>query len=403
MPLISDPAAVLQSKWRQFITRESYKRYMLYSFGVKGAISNLECRLVMRLFFHDVQSSIGLSKNPSMSFHELDFSLPASQDLWRARSADEWRDIMLSKRPAPSAEMIPKVAKVFQLAPILDELDNRYDVELCFMAMIHGFWGQICTYRDAIRLHRADDYKMGETSTPWLKPQYEELYQNLRYSKSRIQQPGRSHPQLVFLVEVFMMALHVSVDDLQRISGRNGEEALRKATKSLHGPWISGSESWHAVWHAGQVLRYARALPPTSLQGFNALAVYLAGLTLWVYGTASPPLSQAGRADGSTLSSEPLDLFPTDGNESRESECFLEFGRGTPGLTVHESSDKSIEPLTNSGVVLTMFQEVLRNNFPILQEPMPPFVESLQLHLDGLRTMSLAQAMTDTIQSTAAT
>lgn len=369
-------------------------------FGVKGVISNFECRLVMRLFFHDVQSSIGLSKNPSMSFNELDFSLPATQDLWRARSADEWRDIMLSKRPAPSAEMIPRVAELFQSTTILSELDDRVDIELCYMAMIYGFWGQICSYRDAIRFHRAGDYKIGEASTPlWLKTQYQELYRKLGEFKTLIR--GGSHPELVFLVEVFFMALHVSVDDLHRISGRNGEEALRKATKSLHGPWISGSESWHAVWHAGQVLRYARTRPPTSLQGFNALAVYLAGLTLWVYGTASPPPSQPGRADGSTLSSEPFDLFSTDGKESEESRSFLQLGRGTPGLTIHEGSDKGIKPLTNSGVVLTMFQEVLRNNFPILQEPVPPFVESLQLHLDGLRTMSLAQAMTDTIQSTA--
>lgn len=338
-----------------------------------------------------------------MSFNELDFSLPASQDLWRARSADEWRDIMLSKRPAPGSEMIPRVAEMFQSTNILDELDDRVDIELCYMAMIHGFWGQICSYRDAIRFHGASNSKMGESSAPlWLKAQYQELYRNLGEFKSLIQRPGRFHLELVFLIEVSMMALHVSVDDLQRISGRNGEEALKKVSKRMHWPWISGSESWHAVWHAGQVLRYARALPPTSLQGFNALAVYLAGLTLWVYGTASSPLNQPGRGDGLALSPEPLDLFSTNGNESRESRIFLQLGHGTPGLTVYESSDKSIEPLTNSGIVLTMFQEVLRNNFPILQEPMPPFVESLQLHLYSLRTTSLAQAMSGTTQSTAA-
>ncbi|KAJ0320826.1 hypothetical protein Brms1b_003050 [Colletotrichum noveboracense] len=132
---MADPPDVLDSKWRKFAKRESYKR------------------LVLHLFFHDIETSIGFCKNPLMSFTELSFSLPASRDLWRARTAEQWRSIYIAKTNAAPDRTIPRVCEVMHCTEILDDLEQLVDMELCYMALLHGYWGQIGAYREAIKFY----------------------------------------------------------------------------------------------------------------------------------------------------------------------------------------------------------------------------------------------------------
>ncbi|KAJ2904877.1 Nicotinate catabolism cluster-specific transcription factor [Zalerion maritima] len=345
LPSMSDHVDVLEAKWHKFIKRESYKR------------------LVIHLFFHDIQSSISLQKNPLMSYTELCFSLPAARDLWKARNADEWRAIYLAKKPLAAEEVsnMPRVSDVMHCVSILDEYEEHVDVELCYTALLHGYWGQIAAYREAVRFYH-DPFTLGPgsgragamsllmgrrqstsnvTHRLWLKTQHQELYRDLGEFSSAIEGNvgtprgvngghhhghgghgghghghglgsiglgnlgmsgmggmggGRSsnsashhlgnkrYPHLTILAELFKMILHVSPDELQRFAGKAGEEEARRAALSLEVNWAKSNEAKFAVWHAGQVFRAARALPPASLRGFNAISVYFASLTLWVFG-----------------------------------------------------------------------------------------------------------------------
>ncbi|KAK8008475.1 hypothetical protein PG991_011026 [Apiospora marii] len=434
VPTLSDPPELLESKWRKFIKRESYKR------------------LVLHLYFHDVQASIALQKNPLMTYTELCFSLPASRDLWRASSAETWRDIYLRKKPLAADTAVPRISEIMNCMTILEEFEDFIDVELCYTAVLYGFWGQISSYREAVkfyghgtiaapRLQSTMHSSRNATHRLWLNTMYQELYRDISELSTFIGSlpsaiTASSHSrtssrdtatatQLSILVELFMMILHVHPDDLQRFAGKYGEDEARHAAMTLEDPWAGSREARHAVWHAGQVFRHARALPPASLRGFHAIAVYFASLTLWVYGLLScsystqgqqqqqdgvataaglgtGPGAGAGYPGASSASSNAAGVImppppPTryvllDGDETREARAFLSLDKGVPGLSTGSLSQADgaaaagAESLSNPGLVLDIARNVFRENYPMRSEPLPPLVESLGNLLRDLGT-----------------
>ncbi|KAL2884000.1 hypothetical protein SGCOL_000638 [Colletotrichum sp. CLE4] len=248
IPTMADSPEVLDSKWRKFAKRESYKR------------------LVLHMFFHDIQTSISFCKNPLMSYTELNFSLPASRDLWRARSAEQWRNVYVAKTNAAPDRIIPRVSEVMHCTEILDEFEQLVDTELCYMALLHGYWGQIAAYREAIKFY-ADGLssKRNATHRLWLKTQYQELYRDLNDFSTMILTSKRPTAQLAVMSEVLMMLLHVSPDILQTFAGKSGEDEARRTFTSLEDSWVKTSEARYAIWHAGQIFHHARQLPPASL------------------------------------------------------------------------------------------------------------------------------------------
>ncbi|KAK3943196.1 hypothetical protein QBC46DRAFT_307969 [Diplogelasinospora grovesii] len=381
VPFHSDSPEVVEAKWHKFIRRESYKR------------------LVIHLFSHDVQSSVSLQKNPLMSFTELSFSLPAARDLWKAPSAEAWRDAYLAKSSLPADRPLPRVSEVMHSLDVLDQLGEYVDLELCYAAVLHGFWGQIAAYREAVKFYNDGGLtKRNTTHQLWLKSQHQELYKDLNEFSSIIYTSLKS-PAHMAIAELFMMVLHISLDDLQKFAGKAGEEEARRASVALEEGWVQSSEARYAVWHAGQVLHSARKLPPTSLKGFKAMAVYFASLTLWVYGylSCSAPSNDAlldeggGMGDGrrhrdSTrrpTAQPPGPSFFTqkfvvmDGDETRETRAFLQLNRGVPGLTHNGDPKGGVEPLSNPSMILVIARDLFRDNFPVRDEPLPPLVESL--------------------------
>lgn len=182
------------------------------------------------------------------------------------------------------------------------------------------------------------------------------------------------------------MVLYVSPDEVQKFAGKSGEEEARRVTASLEEHWVNTPEARYAAWHAGQVFLNARRLPPASLRGFNAIAVYLASLTLWAYGLltypSGPPRDEGGfddtahlhpvqnhlghtmhgsgttahgRAtpDGSTnndttASSSNKAFVPLDGEESMQTKAFLQFNRGIPALTTNANPSLSTGSSNNA-------------------------------------------------------
>lgn len=393
---------------------------------------------MIHLFTHDTQASVSLQKPPLISFNELGFSLPASRDLWRAPTAEAWRRIYMSKKPP--LQSIPRVAEVMHNLNLVDELQEHIDLELCYSVLLHGFWGQVNAYRETIRFYaNANVHGNGGAHRLWLKSQHQELYHDLCAFSTIIHTTfypdAREHNHSVHLsltLELFLMILHVSPDELQKFAGKSGEEEARRVTASLEQHWVNTPEARYAAWHAGQVFLNARRLPPASLRGFNAIAVYLASLTLWVYGlltypfSSVPPTRDGGYVDNGNMqlqqqgSNNPPGGHGTrpspdnnnnnntnqayvllDGDETRNTKAFLQFDRGIPALTtkIHDplnnenpgsdpnnnnnnnnNTDEATmapEPLSNPAAVLFIAREILRDNFPVRSEPLPPLVESL--------------------------
>ncbi|KAK7740812.1 hypothetical protein SLS53_005281 [Cytospora paraplurivora] len=357
------------------------------------AESFIQPLLIIHLFTFDVQSSVSLQKNPLVSFSELSFSLPASRDLWRAETPEAWRQAHNSKPAMPRS--LPLMSETIHSVDMLDELEEFIDIELCYSAILHGYWGQIWGHREAVRFYGPS--RNGGAHRLWLKTQHQELYSDLCAFSTLIytSTPPLPHStHLTIVLELFLMILHVSPDELQRFAGKCGEEEARRAAISLEENWANTSGSRQAIWHAGQVIAKARRMPLTSLRGFNATAVYLASLTLWIYGLfcssladgregLDPYFSQPGEQPHQANASRRVPpgrgssnrIVLLDGEETREIEAFLQFGRGVPSLS---TSGGSVQPLSDPGKILPIARSVLRENYPVRSEPLPPLVQSLE-------------------------
>lgn len=379
-----------------------------------------------------METSISLQINHLLSFSELTFSLPASRDLWRAPTAEAWRRIYLSKRRL--ARPVPLVSELgMHVLDELDELQENIDIELCYQAVLHGYWGQIAAYRGSTEFYANSN---GGNHRLWLKSQHQELNHDL-CALSTIIHTSRflSHSTYLALVcETFLMILHVSPGELQKFAGKLGEDEARRAASSLEENWVNTPESRYATWHAGQVLLNARRLPPASLRGFNAIAVYLASLTLWAYGLLvytpaapgemqllsmqqqqqqpdGPAHSQPGaygqqqqtggerRASPGGSGAVGTRCVHLDGEETRDTKAFLQMGRGVPALS---TSAGAVEMLSNPAGILSIARDVFRENFPVRSEPLPPLVESLGNLLRDLGSGAAGNGMSSRVVSNVA-
>lgn len=328
----------------------------------------------------------------------------------------------------------------------LDELQDNIDIELCYQAVLHSFWGQIAAYRGSTEFYANSN---GGNNRLWLKSQHQELNHDLCSLSTIIHTSSfLSHSTYLALVcETFLMILHVSPSDLQRFAGKFGEDEARRAASSLEESWVNTPESRYATWHAGQVLLNARRLPPASLRGFNAIAVYLASLTLWAYGllvyTPAAPgelqehmLPQQQQADGLVhlqpgaygqqqqqqqmgterraspgsgvggggaggigVGTTTARCVYLDGEETRDTKAFLQMGRGVPALS---TSGGAVEMLSNPAGVLSIARDVFRENFPVRSEPLPPLVESLGNLLRDLGSGAAGNGMSSRVVSNVA-
>jgi hypothetical protein len=312
---------------------------------------------------------------------ELNFSIPASRDLWLADTAAKWKQRYLAKRPSMSP--IPRMLDVVHDTSLFDVLRDHIDVSLCSLAVLHGFWGQIWALQEASRFYLGNQTGQGSaTYRVLLTAQHRELYQDIQSFATKVSDLAKQPSGIVVIIEFFMMTLHVSPDELQRFAGKSGEEKAPQAATNLQ-KWIQTAEARKAAWHAGQIFRAAKSMPPAELRDFHAIAVYFASLTLWAYGHVSNS-NGAHESDAQNLTSraqEELDnsiQVPLDGPETRETRVFLSLGQGRPGLNYHYVNGEMIfESLENPNIVLKIAREIYRNNFPALEEPLPPLVENL--------------------------
>ncbi|KAK5654349.1 hypothetical protein OQA88_7258 [Cercophora sp. LCS_1] len=360
VPSESDPLDVLEAKWKRFVERESFKR------------------LALHLFLHDVQTSIAFQRPPLLSFAELRFSVPAARDLWRASSPEAWRATYLSKprylATASESQTTFRLGELQDHLGTLDSLGNLSDVELCYTTLLYSFHGLITAHRESARIcfqrtQVPTRPEKNEMRRQRVEAQKQEIYQDLCEFASRM--PTSTNPELSLVAETLKMTLHVSLDELQIFAGKAGEEEAKHVSIQLEDVWVRSADSRYAVWHAGQVFRCARRMPPASLRGFSAMAVYFAGLTLWAFGLLSNSESQG-------LGADPVVLV--DGEETTETSAFLQINRGTPALGAVDyggGAARNAELLSNAGAVLGIARSVLKENYPVRTEPLPPLVESL--------------------------
>lgn len=325
------------------------------------------------MFVHDVLASIGLQSPPLILFTELKFELPASKDLWLAKSAFEWREKFLEAQDFD--HNISTFMQAMHDPELLFQQSKRYDVHLSSLILLHSFWGQIHGLLDAKRYHsRASSmHQLSILST------MNELYRDLSRFSARLPRLTDNSADLLLFSELLLMTFHADLEDLQRFAGRFGETEVDKATEDLR-IWATTTEARTAVCHAARVIRAARTLPPNALMSFKAIAVYYATLTLWSYGLMAPQLPSLGDT-GSLPSQSPTHLsIPnivlTEDNEAHLS-SFRENGKGVPGIVIMGSDDSEFISLKATDRVLQMARHLYMTNYSNGDQPLPPLIEGL--------------------------
>lgn len=324
---------------------------------------------------------------------ELTLTLPASRDLWEAHSAEEWKRLFIRKKHPPT-----KLTLLDTLHdPLLFEGDSDViDLHLSAHVILYAFWGRVWSLRDSQTFHQRGHVSSRSATTQlWLEAQHQELYGSLKSTKEKLDRLNILSAEALLLCEVLMMSLHSSFADIQSFAGRFGERESKCALPQLR-EWATRHESCFAIWHAGQVLRIARLLPPTSLRGFLAITVYHACLLLWVAtwffkkstapSRASPVLEQENRvhfhkfAPKNSQGSHSTNWVILDGEENSQIRTYLATRDGEPALRLADQVTSLNDPAT----VPAVMKDVFKRNFPAQGHPLPPLLENLTTLMDEL-------------------
>ncbi|GAP83481.1 putative C6 and C2H2 transcription factor -like protein [Rosellinia necatrix] len=359
----SDQGEALEEKWKRWYEAESWKR------------------LAFHCYMRDSQASMTTLASPTMSYAELTLPLPESKELWFAKTALEWKEEYL-KRFASQAKRPPCLGDLLRDIHLLSANRDRLDIQFAISIYLHAFWNLIFEWRQLSAVHRSSPFHNYQGSGPnlILNSRHQELCKALSSFQLVIADWQASiSAQEALLLNLVLMNLHVSLDDLQLFAGKEGEDQARRVYPVLQ-QWAESTEAWQALWHAGQILRQAKMFPPGHLKQFYAVGVHHAALALWTYGV----VTKVTRNQSSIPISQ--NAVYIDDPESTEVQRFIEFGQGRPTIRHPRCDNGRIveSALEDPRSCMDIAQEILRMNFNEGQEPPPPMVENLCLLIKQL-------------------
>lgn len=356
---INDEGEVLKEKWRRWVEQESWKR------------------LVFHCFVRDAQASMTTLVNPVMSYAELALALPESRDLWSAKTASEWKMLYLGK-VSMNRGKVPSLGDLLRDISTLSASKSLIDLRFSVSIYLHGLWGMVWEYRQLNAIYRATSANTVHHGNPnlVLASRHQELCRTIHQfqlnTSDWIDTILASHETLI--LNLLLMNLHVSLDDLQLFAGKEGEDSARQIYPSLQ-QWADSQEARQALWHAGQVLRAAKFFPSNHLKDFYAVAVHHASLALWTYGVVTKAMRRTQPLALTASSYEPVYL-DGQGPEPLEMQRFISVGKGTPTI-MGVSNGVEASSLDDPRRCMEIAHEILVSNFRDEEDCLPPIVENL--------------------------
>ncbi|SMR57010.1 unnamed protein product [Zymoseptoria tritici ST99CH_3D1] len=353
VPYAEDQGEVLEGKWRRWVKQESRKRFALH------------------LFRHDLEASVSLLSSPLISYAELYLPLPESENLWHSPSAESWKATYM-RNTGPRHERQPSLVDCIQDLDILAVRDIFVDQRQASMAVLGAAWRMIWEFRQL-------DSTMKDTHNQWNNGN---MLMSTRHAElTKLMQCFRissvEDTKVTLIVELLLMHLHMSLDDVQLFAGVEGEEESRRVYPSLV-QWTRTATARQALWHAGQVLRASRDLRSGLVCDFAAIAVYQASLAFWSYGIITratepgPPPSNNGVAF-------------LDGEEDNAVKRWLVHGKGAAAIRTwtakaqNEGAALVADPNDVVGAVVLLMR---RSHHETRN---PPLVDNLINIMEGLR------------------
>jgi len=270
----------------------------------------------------------------------------------------------------------PSLGDLFRDINTLVASHGRLDVQLAISIYLHGFWSLIWDFRQLHSIHRPDTFSPGPTGQNpniLLGSRRQELVRLLQHFETVTAGWHELSAQERLVLNTLQMNLHVSLDDLQLFSGKDGEEEARRIYPTLQ-EWCDGPDSRQAVWHAGQVLALAKLFPPGHLKDFYAVAVHHAALALWTWGVVRKAMRKPSTAGHGFVF--------LDGPEAG----WAGLGEGEPVIRgpLRADGEATTATLEDPRSCMEVAQEILRANFGGARDALPPIVENLCLLIKQL-------------------
>ena len=354
VPLPEDQGEILQNKWRQWVKQESRKRFALH------------------LFRHDLEASVSLLSSPLISYAELYLPLPESEQLWHSSTAERWKDTYIKGRSGPRWDRQPSLVDCIQDLDIIATQDLCVDQRQASMAVLGAAWRMIWEYRQL-------DSSMKDVNNQWsngnllMSSRHTELTKLLQCFRVSSVEDAK----VTLILELLLMHLHMSLDDVQLFAGVEGEEEARRVYPTLV-QWTRTGTARQALWHAGQVVRAARNLRQGLICDFAAIAVYQASLAFWSYGiitraTETGPMLNTG-----------INAW-LDGSDDQGVQRWIINGKGNAAIRSHigkAPSDISALVGNPDEVVLSLVMAMRANHN---ESRSPPLVDNLINIMEGLR------------------
>ncbi|PVH75036.1 hypothetical protein DL98DRAFT_467018 [Cadophora sp. DSE1049] len=365
-PLESDTGKVLEQKWRAWAEQESLKR------------------LIFHLFIRDAQTSMCLVVPTIISYSELTLPLPLPNALFLAPTATAWKALYPAQTLTDRVPSLPQC--LYDLSPLNSANAHRHlDIPLCLSLVAYGMWGLILEFRtlnSVLRAHPPPNQSYG-SNTLVIGHRHQELCQLLQHftvSLPSANVHNRQAPPIPtttlesrILASLLLTHLHVSFNDIQLFAGREGDEEARRVYPGLQ-TWVESREARTALWHAGQVVRYAKMLG--GVREFFAVAVYHASLTFWAYGVLRLGVDRMNSVDHSS-GNENL-LVWLDGDEVEDVKRFVALGSGMPCFSAAGKVARLSEPEKVMSAIINVLKGVDDNGSARDEQTVvPPLVENL--------------------------
>lgn len=197
------------------------------------------------------------------------------------------------KQQAGPPKRLPCVGDLLRDIDLLTANQARLDVEFTITIFLHAFWSLIHEFRQLSKIHRGTPLVVAAGNTTSTQPaptssqlllesRQAELVSQLHEFSRRTSAWHEFTPQESLVLQLLLMNLHVSLDDLQLFAGREGEDEARRVFPRLQA-WAASPTSRTALVHAARILGAARRFPQGHLKDFYAVAVHHAALALWTH------------------------------------------------------------------------------------------------------------------------
>ena len=392
MPLESDTGKVLEQKWRAWAEQESLKRFLITYVELSYRALILD-RLMFHLFVRDAQTSICFVVPTIISYSELTLPLPCPNALFLATTASSWKSLYSSQASMDRLPSLPQC--LYDLSPLnAPGAQSGLDTALCFSLIAYGMWGLVLEFRtlnSVLKAHPPPDQADGFNALV-IGHRHQELCRLLdsfTVSLPSTHSQGANHEPITILststLESYILAslllshLHVSFNDIQLFAGREGDEEARRVYPGLQ-TWVESREARTALWHAGQVVRYAKMLG--SVREFFAVAVYHASLVFWAYGVLGLREYRSNlenRLSHNSAADQDVWVW-LDGDKVENVQRFIALGRGSPCFSAGGEVARLYEPEQVMSAIITVLEGITVNeagSHGKEQKVVPPLVENL--------------------------